>query len=148
MAAASDGEGGLTAINITPMVDIMLVLLVIFMVTTSTLSQLDGLDVNRPDAATGAPIEAAVDREILLTCRPDGTVAVDGAPVTDDAAIQAAIAAKRARNPELSGIIACDEDASVRALVRLLDLLRAAGVHRYAIATESPQGTQGQATQG
>jgi biopolymer transport protein ExbD len=137
-----DGQP-VSGINVTPMVDIMLVLLVIFMVTTSTLSQLDGLDVNRPDAATGAPIEASADREILLTCRPDGTVAVDGQLVADDAAIRTAIEAKRARNPELSGIIACDEDASVRALVRLLDLLRAAGIHRYAIATESPSGQPG-----
>lgn len=138
MAAAEPGEQGLTAINITPMVDIMLVLLVIFMVTTSAISRLAGVEVNRPDAATGEAVDSDADRQIVLECRKDGTLAVDGVDAADDASIAAAIAAKQARVPELKGIVACDEDASVRALVRVLDLLRASGVRKYAIVTEPP----------
>jgi len=142
MAASSDPSEGLNSINITPMVDIILVLLVIFMVTTSAINQVESMEVNRPDAATGQT--SATDKgQILLTCMSDGAMSVDGAVVTTDAQILAAIAEKKADYPKLQGVISCDERAEVRALVRLLDLLRKSGVSKYAIATEQPQQAQG-----
>ncbi|MGH1346230.1 MAG: ExbD/TolR family protein [Nannocystales bacterium] len=142
MAAAGGQSEGLTAINITPMVDIMLVLLVIFMVTTSAINEVESLEVNRPDAATGQNTPSG-DGQILLTCLADGGTSVDGVVTTSDAAVLAAIAARKAKTPELHGVLSCDEDARVRTLVRLLDLLRKAGVSKYAIATEQPQERQG-----
>lgn len=142
MSASSDPSEGLNAINITPMVDIILVLLVIFMVTTTAINKVESMDVNRPDAATGQynPTEQG---QILLTCMADGTLSVDGEVVTTDKEILAAIAVKKAEHPKLQGVISCDESAAVRSLVRLLDLLRASGVRKYAIATEQPQRAQG-----
>lgn len=142
MAAQMGGDDGFTGINITPMVDIILVLLVIFMVTTSTISRIEGLDVDRPDAATGRSMPQE-DTTIVLTCGPDGEVEVDGQAMNDSGRIRSAIDARRASTPNLTGLIVCDEQAHVRAMVRLLDLLREAGVQDYAIATEQPQTTKG-----
>ncbi|MBL4689488.1 MAG: biopolymer transporter ExbD [Nannocystaceae bacterium] len=142
MSASSSPSEGINAINITPMVDIILVLLVIFMVTTSAINQVESMEVNRPDAATG--LNSATDKgQILLTCMADGVLSVDGVVVTTDEQILGAIAAKKAEHPKLQGVISCDEDAAVRSLVRLLDLLRQSGVTKYAIATEQPHQAQG-----
>lgn len=142
MAASSEQGEGLTAINITPMVDIMLVLLVIFMVTTTAINEVESLEVNRPDAVTGQNVPTG-DGQVLLTCLPDGGSSVDGVVTNSDADVLAAIAAKKAKTPELHGVLSCDEEARVRTLVHLLDLLRTAGVRKYAIATEQPQERQG-----
>lgn len=143
MAANSPGDQGLNSINITPMVDVMLVLLVIFMVTTTAIHRLEGMDVDRPDAASGAAVEHPEDGQVHLTCREDGEVWVDGDPVPDDDAVLAAIKARKEAYPDLQGVLSCDEDADVRTLVHLLDLLRLAGVSKYAIATEQPQEQRG-----
>ncbi len=142
MAASSDQSEGLNSINITPMVDIILVLLVIFMVTTSAINRVESMEVNRPDAATGRDTPTG-QGQILLTCLADGGMRVDGEVATSDDEILAAIARKKAETSELHGVISCDEEAQVRTLVRLLDVLRKAGVRKYAIATEQPQQAQG-----
>ena len=139
MAGANFDDGDeITGINITPMVDIILVLLVIFMVTTSTIHKLEGLEVDKPDAATGKSIQEESEK-ILLTCRADGAILVDGNPMSDDAAIKRAIADKVKKSSQLQSIVSCDETAAVGSLVHLIDLLRESGVKRYAIATEKPQ---------
>jgi biopolymer transport protein ExbD len=139
MAGANIDDGDeITGINITPMVDIMLVLLVIFMVTTSTIHKLEGMEIDKPDAASGKALEEGNDK-IILTCRADGSTVVDGESAADDNAIKAAIATKLAANAKLQGVVSCDESAQVGKLVHLIDLLRDNGVKRYAIATEKPK---------
>lgn len=134
MAATSTHcDDGLTAINITPMVDIMLVLLVIFMVTTQAVRQDEGIDVDRPDAATGEVIDADA-RALIVACGDDELV-IDGAHLTSDAA-RALIGARVAQHDDVRVIVDCDERRPIGALVGVLDLLRTAGVHHYAIATE------------
>jgi biopolymer transport protein ExbD len=145
MAGASfDDDDEITGINITPMVDIILVLLVIFMVTTATINQIEGMQVDKPDAASGKSL-GELPQSIVLICRGEGEYAIDGNPVTgaDAAAIDREIATEiRARvdqNPELQGIVQCDTEAQVGAMVHLIDLLRDNGVTKYAIATEQPK---------
>ncbi|MGB1699750.1 MAG: ExbD/TolR family protein [Nannocystaceae bacterium] len=131
-----DGEG-INGINVTPLVDIILVLLVIFMVTTTTIQQVEGMEVDKPDAATGQAVQD-LPKSILLVCHTDGRFVVDGSVMSDDAAIVDAIRAKAKDNPEIQGIVQCDEGAKVGSMVHLIDLLRANGVKKYAIATEKP----------
>ena len=139
MAAAElDDEDGITGINVTPMVDIILVLLVIFMVTTTTINQIEGMQVDKPDAKTGQAVDEQ-NKSILIVCHEDGRVLVDGEDTPSDADVIAKIKAKKAENPELQGILQCDAAASVEALVHHLDLLREHGVTKYAIATEPPK---------
>jgi len=137
MAGSVDDNDEISGINVTPLVDIMLVLLIIFMVTTSMITNTDqeGLSVDKPEASSGSTIEGA---SILIQCDPEGKIAVDAKEVTTDDEIKSAIAAKLAEDPDLQGIVQCDEKSNVGQMVRLIDLLRDAGVKKYAIATKKP----------
>lgn len=137
MAGAVDDNDEISGINVTPLVDIMLVLLIIFMVTTSMITNVDqeGLSVDKPEASSGSTIEGA---SILIQCDPNGKIAVDAKEVTSDDEIKSAILAKLAEDPDLQGIVQCDEQSNVGQMVRLIDLLRDAGVKKYAIATKKP----------
>jgi biopolymer transport protein ExbD len=130
-----DDESEITGINVTPLVDVTLVLLIIFMVTTSIIANPEGLRVDKPEAATGQTQDRA---SLLIVCRKDGTTAVDGKEMTTDAEIVDAITDKLVEDRELQGIVQCDTKAEVGRMVHLIDLLRAGGVKKYAIATEQP----------
>ncbi len=131
----ADDDGEIVGINVTPLVDIMLVLLIIFMVTTSTITNPEGLAIDKPEASSGSTIEGA---SILIQCDPEGNVAVDAKATSSDDEIKAAITAKLAEDPNVQGIVQCDEKSNVGQMVRLIDLLRDAGVKKYAIATKKP----------
>ncbi len=130
-----DDDDEITGINVTPLVDVTLVLLIIFMVTTSIINNPEGLRVDKPEAATGQTQDKA---NVLIVCRKDGTTAVDGKEMTTDAEIVDAITDELVKDRELQGIVQCDTKAEVGRMVHLIDLLRAAGVKKYAIATEQP----------
>ncbi len=137
-----DDDEEITAINITPMVDIILVLLVIFMVTTTTINEIEGMEVDKPDATSGRNIED-LPQSIVLMCRGSDEYAIDGMPVEGtqaqiDAEIAAAVTSRVGQNPDLQGIVQCDTKAQVGSMVHLIDLLRDNGVKKYAIATEKP----------
>jgi biopolymer transport protein ExbD len=137
-----DEDEEITAINITPMVDIILVLLVIFMVTTTTINEIEGMEVDKPDATSGRNIED-LPQSIVLMCRGSDEYAIDGVPVEGtqaeiDATIAAAVTSRVGQNPDLQGIVQCDTEAQVGSMVHLIDLLRDNGVKKYAIATEQP----------
>lgn len=137
MAAAQQGPGrGLTAINITPMVDIMLVLLVIFMVASAALQRSEGLQIDRPDSDSADPIGAETP-QLAIACGRDGSIAVDGVVMATENEVRAAIEHRVSRvQAALRAVVACDAASSVGSLVHVLDLLRRAGVTQYAIATE------------
>jgi biopolymer transport protein ExbD len=141
-ADLGDDDDGITGINITPMVDIMLVLLVIFMVTTTTINQVEGMQVDKPDAATGKTLDE-IPQSILLVCHADGSYVVDGDPLDKDEDIIERIKAKLENNSDLQGVVQCDEAAQVGKMVHLIDLLRNNGVKKYAIATEKPEQDKG-----
>lgn len=130
-----DEDDEITAINVTPLVDVTLVLLIIFMVTTSIISNAEGLQVAKPEAATGEKLQ---DSSVLLVCTADGTVQVDGVTLDTDAAIVDKLTDKLVEDRNLQGIVQCDESAQVGQMVHLIDLMRDAGVKKYAIATKKP----------
>jgi biopolymer transport protein ExbD len=138
--AVEDDDSEITSINVTPLVDITLVLLIIFMVTTSVITDTEGLDINKPEAASGSTIEGA---SILVQCDEEGKVRVDGEDVATDAEITEAVEKKLVEDRELQGIVQCDEAADVGKMVHLIDLLREAGVKKYAIATKKPEAAGG-----
>ena len=141
MAAGTPEEDEeITAINVTPLVDIVLVLLIIFMVTTSMITSQEGLGIEKPEAASGSTIEGA---SILIQCTEDGKVAVDGEEKSDDAQILKSITDKLEAEGDVQGIVQCDQKAQVGKMVHLIDLLREAGVKKYAIATKQPEADAG-----
>ncbi len=136
MAAMQSSDArGMHAINITPMVDIILVLLVIFMVTSSTMHSEASVEIDKPEAATGA--ESAADVQTLtLTCDASGAYFAGETRLDDGEAIRSFAAAVVAERPDTQAVLRCDRAARVDALVTAIDALRQAGVHKYAIATD------------
>lgn len=139
-----DDDGEITGINVTPLVDVTLVLLIIFMVTTTVITNPEGVRINKPEAATGEQLER---ESILLVCDKDGNVVVDGEKLgkadktttaTNDE-IKKRITDKLARDKDLQGIVQCDRAADVGAMMHLIDMLRKSGVKKYAVATKEPE---------
>jgi biopolymer transport protein ExbD len=118
----------ISGINVTPLVDVLLVLLVVSMVTASEVARLS-IAVDLPEAATGQPLDAALAIEIDR----EGRVALDGESIS--------VAALRERARSAGGAtaratIAADGDTSHRSVVDVLDALRSEGVSRYALVVQ------------
>jgi biopolymer transport protein ExbD len=137
-----ESVGGIFAdINITPLTDIFLVLLIIFMVTTTAIAQSGsdeaGFKVNLPK---GAKSEAgAVARDVTVAVLADGRAVVEGS-VKDDAALRAAFEGARQKNPDTVVLFQADEGVPHGRVVAVMELARQAGLNRLAIATRAEPG--------
>jgi len=119
-------------IDMTPMLDIVFIMLIFFIVTTSFVKE-SGIDVNRPSASTG---ESKAQANIIVGIRANGDVWIDKRLV-DFRAVRANVARLHMENPLGSVIIAADKDTKTQALVQVIDQIRLAGIMNPAIATES-----------
>ncbi len=119
-------------INLTPMLDIVFIMLIFFIVTTSFVKE-SGIDVNRPSAQTG---ERKEQGNIIVAIKPDGEVWIDKR-VVDMRAIRANVARLHAENPQGSVIIAADRETRTHVLVAVMDQIRLAGIYNASIATEA-----------
>jgi biopolymer transport protein TolR len=126
----SDDEAGrmIVDINVTPLVDITLVLLIVFMVTAAYIVN-PAIKVDLPQAATGTEQTRTT---IALTLMKDGTLYLNGERSSDDS-VARAIGNDLPRNPDLQAIIAADRAVPHGDVVHLIDLVKRAGVHRFAI---------------
>ena len=115
-------------INVTPLVDITLVLLIVFMVTAAYIVN-PAIKVDLPRAASGTEQTRTV---LALTLMKDGALYLNGERSNDDA-VARAIGNELPRNPELQAIIAADRAVPHGDVVHLIDLVKRAGVHRFAI---------------
>ena len=121
----------LASINITPLIDVMLVLLVIFMVTAK-LGDRDAVPLDLPSAASGQTVQ----RIVAITVAADGTRTVDGARHDDDAALRSLLRERHARTPDLRCVIEASRRASHGDVMRALDSVRLAGIAKVAFAVE------------
>ena len=115
-------------INITPFVDIILVVLIIFMVTTSYIVS-PAIKVKLPEAATGEPTEST---SLGLTLTADGQLLLDGDAI-DEAGLREVIRREKAADSEVTCLIAADESVEHGAVVWLIDVVKQEGVTRFAI---------------
>ena len=120
-----------TELDMTPMLDIVFIMLIFFIVTTSFVKE-SGVTVSTPQADTAAQQENA---NIFIAITENGEVWVDRRPV-DPRSVRAIVARLHADNPEGSVIIQSDEEASTRMLVEVMDQVRLAGVEGIAIAAQ------------
>ena len=128
----SDEEGALIAeINVTPLVDITLVLLIIFMVAAPMIMN-QAIQVNLPKAATG---KAPKSTTIAMTVKKDGSVYLNGKK-TDREKLRNYLVQQARRDPKIRAILSADRDVSHGTVVGFLDLLNRCGVTRYAISVE------------
>jgi biopolymer transport protein ExbD len=116
-------------INITPLLDIVFIMLIFFVVTTSFVKE-SGIEVNRPTAQTA---ERKEHTSILIAISPDGEIWIDRR-VVDIRAVRAAIERLRAENPEGAVVIQGDREAQIGLLVQVMDQVRKAGVSNVSIA--------------
>jgi biopolymer transport protein TolR len=127
-AARTEDEDGITSINITPLVDVFLVLLILVMICSSLLDHQE-IPVSVPKAANGgekAPkasgLAMDVDRKIYL----------DGQE-SDSAQVTAALREEVTRDSTHQVLIAADQRLLYEDVVRLLDWVKGSGVHKYAL---------------
>ncbi len=118
-------------INITPFVDIILVVLIIFMVT-ATYIVAPSIKVTLPDAATGDGTE---ESSLGLTLAADGSLYLNGEEVSE-LKLREVIRAEKARNKDVVCLIAADKTVMHGEVVGLIDLVKQEGVARFAINIE------------
>lgn len=132
-----DDGGAIAEINVTPLVDVVLVLLVIFMVTAPMIAA-QGIMVNSPSAATSA----AITGTLTLSITEEGVLVV----VTDSEERRFAandrlratplIEQFHSDHPDSKAIIAGDKDISHGAVMEVIDMVRAAGIEKFALRTK------------
>jgi biopolymer transport protein ExbD len=119
-------------INLTPMLDVVFIMLIFFIVTASFIKQA-GIDVLRPEAVTG---EQRPTVSVLVAISETGEIWVDKKKV-EPTAVRAAIERLHAENPKGSVVVQADKAAKNERLMMVLSAVRAIGISDVAVSTES-----------
>jgi biopolymer transport protein ExbD len=131
-ALPNRGGGIIEGINVTPLVDIMLVLLVIFIVTAKILV-LPAVPMELPKATKSDDIQVV----LAVSLPAEGPIAVNGQPVADDQALEAQAKQALTRDADVRAVIQADGSVPHRRVIRTLDVLRRAGLLKVAFATQA-----------
>tara|TARA_B100002019_G_scaffold290446_1_gene308172 strand:+ start:153 stop:554 length:402 start_codon:yes stop_codon:yes gene_type:complete len=120
-----------STIDITPMLDIVFIMLIFFIVTTTFIKE-TGVEVNRPNASTAVADERG---NILIAITENNEIYIDKRLI-DLRAVRANVERLKAENPEGSVIIQADKSSKTGLLVETMDQVRLAGVENVSIAAE------------
>jgi biopolymer transport protein ExbD len=129
--ALDSGDDIVAGINVTPLVDITLVLLIIFMVTAKILAQ-QGIPMDLPKAASAGTTQTI----FTVSVDKEGHVFANGRPIANDAELRGAAKAALSANAETRTVIQADGAASHASVLHAMDELRESGVTRIAFAAE------------
>jgi biopolymer transport protein ExbD len=130
-AKTEDAEDVISAINVTPFVDIVLVLLIILMVTSVQIIK-SALRVELPSAASaGESIESTLN--IVIT--KEGDMFLDGNPASEDDLVQT-IAREKKANETVQAVIAADKGVVYGKVVHVIDVVKKNGVKSFALNIE------------
>jgi biopolymer transport protein ExbD len=137
---SSETDDGINGINVTPLVDIALVLLIIFMVTARIISQSSSIPLDLPKSVTGADNQVQTVFSVVLAA--DGSTQVDSKPVANDDAILALAKAAASQNKDLRAVIKADNTVSHGRVIHVLDMLKQAQLSKIAFGVSKlPGGT-------
>jgi len=125
--SGQQADGIISGINVTPLVDVMLVLLVIFIVTAKIIVT-PAVPLDLPHAAHGEEVQVVLS--VIVPLR--GAVLVNGAPLPNDDALTEKARAAAAHEPDLRAVIQADGDVPHRRVIQVLDQLKGAGITRVA----------------
>ena len=128
-ANMDDDEGGvITEINVTPLVDIMLVLLIIFMLTANIITQ-QSIEVELPNAVTGETTESTT---VAFTIDGKANVFLNG-EAADEASLRQSLPILVQESDDIQAIIAADKSVSHGKVIWLIDLIRQLGIEKFAL---------------
>ena len=127
-SAKMDDDDGINEINITPLVDVMLVLLVIFLVASVYIVK-DAIEVDLPKAAKTSDV---VETTLSIVLDRNGALYLNG-NASDQTAIAKACEVAAAENPNAQAIIAADNEVKHGEVIKVIDLVRTHGLTRFAI---------------
>lgn len=133
------GGSALSEINVTPFVDVVLVLLVIFLITAPMM--LRGIDVKVPKTETK---NVGPEERLMLTVTREKAVYLDGQPITL-VRLERALIGLRQRNAKAAVFLRADEGVSYGVVVKVMDAVKKAGIERLGMVTEPiPPAVKGQ----
>jgi biopolymer transport protein ExbD len=136
--ARNDDDDLIAGINVTPLVDIMLVLLIIFMVTAKIIvSQAIPLDL--PKAASGGETQMI----FTVTIDKDGKILADKKPIGSDNDLRKAAADALAKNKDLRTVIQASAQVNHGRVIHVVDELRQAGIQKIGFAIDKTAGATG-----
>ena len=129
MAGLGQSRGTpISAINVTPFVDIVLVLLIILMVTSVQIVKAS-LKVDLPSAASGG---SSVESTLNLVIDKEGSWELDGKPI-DEAGLSDFVRREIKSNPKLQAVIAADRSIEYEQVIRAIDAVKSAGIKSFAL---------------
>jgi biopolymer transport protein TolR len=129
-------ESMLAEINVTPLVDVMLVLLIIFMITAPMLHQ--GIEVQVPEAQA-KPLPLRVENPLVLSINRDGLVYVMDEPVHPSQLVQRLSPLIKSRGDD-SVFLKADRNLAYGKVLEVLDLLSRGGIKNVGLVTQPPRG--------
>ncbi|MCH4561740.1 MULTISPECIES: ExbD/TolR family protein [Halomonas] len=121
-----NGDAG--EVNLTPMLDVVFIMLIFFIVTTSFIKE-SGIEIQRPESSAASP---QPDAQVMVAITPEGAVWVGGQPV-DAHRVGEEVAALV--SGEGGAVIQADREATTGLLIEVMDRIRQAGVEQVAVAT-------------
>ena len=122
-------------INITPMLDIVFIMLIFFIVTTSFTKE-TGATIIRPEAGQAVALQNGT---ILIGVKPNGDIWMAKRQI-ELREVRQMVERARAENPEGSVVIVADKDSRIGTVAQIMDQVKMAGVHGVAISAEKPDG--------
>ena len=136
MAAKLSGDDEpISEINIVPFVDIILVVLIIFMVTTPLIIK-PSININLPKAVTG---EETTPSQINVGVTKDGELLLNGKQSTEDE-ISSYAKDLIAKRPDVQAIVSADKDVSHGSVIHIIDIIKSTGITKFAITIDKQAG--------
>jgi biopolymer transport protein ExbD len=136
LSSSSGDDGVISGINVTPLVDITLVLLIIFMVTASVIVS-NSIPVDLPQAATGEEVTSTV----VLSIDENGGFHLDGVAMSSEQILRE-LQRARQQNAETRAIVSADRRIPHARFVTAVDIVRRAGISRFAIDVDQRLGSE------
>jgi biopolymer transport protein ExbD len=134
--SASSGDGEI--INLSSMIDVMFILIIFFLVTTTFKEEEIDHMVNLPTDARNQSLTQSTDTLVKINIRKNGSFIIQGKQVTDKE-IQTFMETELQKKPELKVLIRCDQEAQHRFLADIMSVCRFVGVPRANIAVKTEQ---------
>ncbi|MCP4846442.1 MAG: biopolymer transporter ExbD [Verrucomicrobiaceae bacterium] len=134
--SASSGDGEI--INLSSMIDVMFILIIFFLVTTTFKEEEIDHMVNLPTDARNQSLTQSTDTLVKINIRKTGAYVIQGKQVTEEE-IDTFMETELQKKPELKVLIRCDQDAKHLYLANIMSICRHVGVPRANIAVKTEQ---------